>query len=118
MSQYWWKEETLPVLETMFLNVQVVGCSNSMKFRGGKGAGDTLIMAIVSSPNPSVLADLPPMDIDSVGVIDILNHRFDSNITRSKEFAHLIRVSNDPTKRERLKPKVSTFNKKGEITEV
>lgn len=116
MSIYFWKERSV-ILRQMFKKVQIIGCSKLYKFRGSKGSGDSLIMAIVSSPEPIEVAALPPLDASSPSVFDLLQHRFDSFTKREAEYMHLLSVCDLPTQREHHKPMITTFDEVGKITE-
>ena len=93
MSNYWWKDRTLPIITKIFRDVQVVGCSENFKFRGGKGAGDRLIMAIVGTPILDELASLPPLDEACVSVVDVSENRFNTHDKQRSEIES-IRASN------------------------
>ncbi len=85
MSNYWWKDRSLPIITEVFHNVQVVGCTDNFKFRGGKGAGDRLILAIIGTPIIECLAALPPLDEACVSVIDVLEGRFNTHAKQRRE---------------------------------
>lgn len=105
MSNYWWKDRTEPLIKKKFQHIQVVGCSDLYSFRGGKGAGDTLIMAIVGTPTIEELDQTQSLDKTSVSVIDVLSNRFD---TTEKQLHEIERFSNHctvPTQRIRARTK-------------
>ena len=85
MSYYWWKVRTLPIISKVFRDVQVIGCTDNFKFRGGKGAGDRLILAIVGTPIIDDLAALPSLDEASASVIDVLENRFNTHDKQRRE---------------------------------
>lgn len=89
MSNYWWKGRTLPMITKVFRDVQVVGCTSRYKYRGGKGSGDSLIIAIVGTPILGQLALLPPLDEACVSVFDVLRNRFDSHDKQLNEIERM-----------------------------
>jgi hypothetical protein len=103
MSNHYWKGRTIPLITKKFQHVQVVGCSPHFSFRGGKGAGDTLIMAIVGTPTVEELEQSPALDKNSVSVIDVLSNRFETTQKQLAELERLTERCTAPTKRMRLK---------------
>lgn len=107
MSNYWWKSRTIPLISKVFRDVQVISVTPSFKFRGGKGAGDRLIMAIVGTPILDNIADLPPLDEACVSVIDVLKNRFDTHDKQRSEIERIRKrccTSSERPKPSRLKP--------------
>lgn len=113
MSSYWWYDRSLPEIEDVFEMVQVVGCSAQYKFRASKGGGDSLIIAIVGSPKATTLDASPTLDANSVSVVDVLNHRFDSDSKRLAEFDRLLNQCDEEIKRISRKPNKWTYSAPG-----
>lgn len=104
MSNYWWKTRTIPLISKVFRDVQVISVSQNYSFRGGKGAGDRLIMAIVGTPILEDIASLPALDEACVSVIDVLDNRFDTHEKQRSEIERIRKRCCTPLKRLRSKP--------------
>jgi len=104
MSNYWWAYRTIPLISKVFRDVQVLDCTDNFKFRGGKGAGDRLIMALVGTPVLEELAALPPLDESSVSVIDVLENRFDTHEKQRTEIERIRQQCDISTIRPRKMP--------------
>jgi len=77
LSNEKWHYRSKALLEDVFSDIQVVGITEHITFRGAS-SGDSLIYVYVGSPRDNILAVLPPLDESSPSINDISSHRFGS----------------------------------------
>ena len=72
-----------------------------------------MIIEIVGSPKATTLDASPTLDANSVSVVDVLNHRFDSDSKRLAEFDRLLNQCDEEIKRISRKPNKWTYSAPG-----
>ncbi len=108
MSNEKWQFRSKALLEDVFSDVQVVGITEHITFRGGT-SGDSLIYAYVGSPHSNILATLPPLDKLSPSVNDVSSHRFGKGNKITAEIERILSRCDAPFQRTRRKPILFSF---------